>query len=240
MLVAFSVTPIGVGEGVGEIVAEAVRVVRDSGLPNKTDSMFTVIEGETWEEVMAVVQRAVEAVAARAPRVSTVIKADWRAGASDAMTQKVATVERYLVRCRAVSPCTASRNACSAASPWTANTILSSEPGWCCRTASTISRAASSSGKPPTPVPKATSASERQPSSSALRSVEAGGPRDDLGRGRTAQLHRRRVDHVASRHVAGRGLDRLPEADRCLLGRFPLHVGPTGAGDRRGDTAAVP
>lgn len=86
----------GVGEGVGEIVAEAVRVVRDSGLPNRTDSMFTVIEGETWDEVMAVVQRAVEAVAARAPRVSTVIKADWRAGVSDAMTQKVATVERYL------------------------------------------------------------------------------------------------------------------------------------------------
>jgi uncharacterized protein (TIGR00106 family) len=86
----------GVGEGVGEIVAEAVRVVRDSGLPNKTDSMFTVIEGETWAEVMAVVQRAVEAVAARAPRVSTVIKADWRAGVSDAMTQKVASVERYL------------------------------------------------------------------------------------------------------------------------------------------------
>ncbi len=96
VLVAFSVTPLGVGEGVGEIVAEAVRVVRDSGLPNKTDSMFTVIEGDSWEEVMSVVQRAVEAVAARAPRVSTVIKADWRAGVSDAMTEKVATVERYL------------------------------------------------------------------------------------------------------------------------------------------------
>jgi uncharacterized protein (TIGR00106 family) len=86
----------GVGEGVGEIVAEAVRVVRDSGLPNKTDSMFTVIEGETWAEVMAVVQRAVEAVAARSPRVSTVIKADLRAGAVDAMTQKVESIERYL------------------------------------------------------------------------------------------------------------------------------------------------
>ncbi|OBG56343.1 MULTISPECIES: MTH1187 family thiamine-binding protein [unclassified Mycobacterium] len=96
VLVAFSVTPMGVGEGVGEIVAEAVGVVRESGLPNRTDSMFTVIEGETWEEVMGVVQRAVEAVAARAPRVSTVIKADWRAGVSDAITQKVATVERYL------------------------------------------------------------------------------------------------------------------------------------------------
>jgi uncharacterized protein YqgV (UPF0045/DUF77 family) len=45
---------------------------------------------------MAVVQRAVEAVAARAPRVSTVIKVDWRAGTSNAMTEKIATVERFL------------------------------------------------------------------------------------------------------------------------------------------------
>ncbi|MBS9532751.1 MTH1187 family thiamine-binding protein [Mycobacterium sp. M1] len=96
VLVAFSVTPLGVGEAVGEIVADAVRVVRESGLPNRTDAMFTVIEGDNWAEVMAVVQRAVEAVAARAPRVSTVIKADWRSGVVDAMTTKVESVERHL------------------------------------------------------------------------------------------------------------------------------------------------
>ena len=96
VLVAFSVTPLGIGEGVGEIVAEAVRVVRDSGLRNKTDSMFTVIEGDSWAEVMAVVERAVEAVAARATRVSVVIKADWRSGVSDAMTSKTESVERHL------------------------------------------------------------------------------------------------------------------------------------------------
>jgi uncharacterized protein YqgV (UPF0045/DUF77 family) len=57
---------------------------------------FTVIDGDTWEKVMAVVQRAVEAVAAHAPRVSTVIKVDWRQGTVDAMTNKVDSVERYL------------------------------------------------------------------------------------------------------------------------------------------------
>ena len=46
MLVAFSVTPLGIGEGVGEVVAEAVRVVRESGLPNQTDAMFTTVEGD--------------------------------------------------------------------------------------------------------------------------------------------------------------------------------------------------
>ena len=95
MLIAFSVTPLGVGEGVGEIVAEAVRVVRASGLPNQTDSMFTTIEGD-WDEAMAVVKNAVDAVAARAPRVSLVLKADLRPGVTGALTAKVESVERYL------------------------------------------------------------------------------------------------------------------------------------------------
>jgi uncharacterized protein (TIGR00106 family) len=95
MLVAFSVTPLGVGEDVGEIVAEAVRVVRESGLPNRTDAMFTTVEGD-WDEVMRVVKKAVDAVAARAPRVSLVLKGDLRPGVTGAMTAKVETVERYL------------------------------------------------------------------------------------------------------------------------------------------------
>ena len=95
VIIAFSVTPLGVGEDVGEIVAEAVRIVRQSGLPNHTDAMFTVIEGE-WDEAMAVVKGAVDAVAARAPRVSVVLKADMRAGVNDAITSKVEALERYL------------------------------------------------------------------------------------------------------------------------------------------------
>jgi uncharacterized protein (TIGR00106 family) len=95
MLISFSVTPLGVGEDVGEIVAEAVRVVRASGLPNHTDAMFTTLEGD-WDEAMAVVKQAVDAVAARAPRVSLVLKADLRPGVSDAITAKVETIERYL------------------------------------------------------------------------------------------------------------------------------------------------
>lgn len=95
MIVAFSVTPIGSGEDVGEEVAEAVRVVRESGLPNRTDAMFTSIEGE-WDEVMDVVKRAVQAVEARAGRVSLVLKADIREGVTKGLTTKVETVERLL------------------------------------------------------------------------------------------------------------------------------------------------
>jgi uncharacterized protein (TIGR00106 family) len=95
MIVAFSVTPLGVGDSVGEYVADAVRVVRESGLPNRTDAMFTSVEGE-WDEVMDVVRRAVEVVADRAPRVSLVLKADVRAGVADGLTSKVETIERHL------------------------------------------------------------------------------------------------------------------------------------------------
>ncbi len=95
MLIAFSVTPLGAGEAVGEIVAEAVRVVRASGLPSQTDSMFTTLEGD-WDEVMAVVKEAVDAVSARAPRVSLVLKGDLRPGVTDGLTSKVETIERYL------------------------------------------------------------------------------------------------------------------------------------------------
>jgi uncharacterized protein YqgV (UPF0045/DUF77 family) len=70
-------------------------VVRASGLPNRTDAMFTTIEGE-WDEVMAVVKRAVDVVAEAAPRVSVVLKADVRPGVTGAMDAKVEHVERRL------------------------------------------------------------------------------------------------------------------------------------------------
>lgn len=96
MLVAFSVSPAGgATDSVSEAVAAAVRVVRDSGLPNETNSMFTIVEGE-WDEVMDVVRRATEAVAAAAPRVSLVLKADIRPGHTGQLRAKVDRVERHL------------------------------------------------------------------------------------------------------------------------------------------------
>lgn len=97
MLVAFSITPLGVGEAVGRHVAEAVKVVRESGLPNRTDSMFTTIEGE-WDEVMAVIKQAVDVVAADAPRVGLTLKADIRPGVTNALETKVNDLESYLPR----------------------------------------------------------------------------------------------------------------------------------------------
>lgn len=97
MLVAFSVAPAGVGESVSAAVADAVAVVRDSGLPNRTDAMFTTIEGE-WDECFDVVRRACEAVGRHGERVSLVLKADIRPGRTGELTAKIDRVEEALSR----------------------------------------------------------------------------------------------------------------------------------------------
>ena len=96
MLIAFSVAPAGgESDSVSAAVAEAVRVVRESGLPCETNAMFTNIEGE-WDEVMAVVKRAVDVVAATAPRVALVLKADIRPGHTGQLRAKVTRIEEHL------------------------------------------------------------------------------------------------------------------------------------------------
>ncbi|MFU8945690.1 thiamine-binding protein [Mycetocola zhadangensis] len=98
MLVAFSVAPSGGSNpdaSVHDAVAAAVKIVRNSGLPNSTDSMFTTIEGE-WDEVFDVIKRATDAVGAFGPRVSLVLKADIRPGHSGEITGKVDRLERAI------------------------------------------------------------------------------------------------------------------------------------------------
>jgi uncharacterized protein (TIGR00106 family) len=97
MIVAFSIAPASSDEtgSVSAAVAEVVRIVRASGLPNETNAMFTNIEGE-WDEVMAVVKQAVDAMTAISPRVSLVLKADIRPGFTGQLQAKVERVERHL------------------------------------------------------------------------------------------------------------------------------------------------
>ena len=97
MIVAFSISPLSSDEtgSVTDAVAAAVRVVRESGLPSETNSMFTNVEGD-WDEVMAVVKRAVEVVAEVSPRVGLVLKADIRSGYDNQLTAKVERIEKAL------------------------------------------------------------------------------------------------------------------------------------------------
>lgn len=96
MIAAFSISPLGAGESVGAVVADCVRIVRDSGLPNETNAMFTNIEGR-WDEVMAVIKACVDHVNSVAPRTSVVVKIDALADdPGGRLRSKVESVERHL------------------------------------------------------------------------------------------------------------------------------------------------
>lgn len=94
-LVAVVIAPFGVGEELSAEVAEVVKVIRESGLPNKTYSMFTEIEGE-WDEVMKVVKEATYVLAEKGIRTEVILKADIRPGFTNTMETKVEKVNTIL------------------------------------------------------------------------------------------------------------------------------------------------
>lgn len=94
-LVAVAIAPFGVGDELAPYVAEAVRVIRDSGLSHRTTSMFTEIEGP-WDEVMATVRDATMVLAERGIRTEVILKADIRPGHTGTLTSKVEAVEKLL------------------------------------------------------------------------------------------------------------------------------------------------
>lgn len=100
MLFAFSIAPATTDREDGSmahLVALAVKVIQDSGLPQETGSMFTTLEGE-WDQVMPVIKKACDAVLEVSPRVSLVLKADLRPGAVDDLHNKVVRLEAQLAQ----------------------------------------------------------------------------------------------------------------------------------------------
>ena len=87
-LIAVAIAPVGVGDELSAHVAEVVKVIRESGLPNKTTSMFTEIEGD-WDAVMDVVKRATFVLAEKGIRTEVVLKADIRPGFDSMMDGKL-------------------------------------------------------------------------------------------------------------------------------------------------------
>ncbi len=99
MFYAIGIAPAGPDDtgSYAAAVAEAVRIVRASGLPYETNAMFTNIEGE-WDEVMAVLKQCVDAMTSSHPRVSLVVKADIRPGHTGQLAAKVARIDEVLGR----------------------------------------------------------------------------------------------------------------------------------------------
>ena len=97
MLVQFSMFPTGGSESASSDVAEIIDLIDRSGLPYKTSSMSTVIEGE-WDEIFPLINECRLKMREKHNRVYMVLSMDDRLGAADRLTGKVASLENKLKR----------------------------------------------------------------------------------------------------------------------------------------------
>lgn len=96
-IVEISIVPIGTATtSVSSYVADAVKLLRESGLHFELSAMGTIIEGPL-ADVMAVVQKMHESPFSRgAGRVYTVVKIDDRRDTGTGMARKVQSVRQKL------------------------------------------------------------------------------------------------------------------------------------------------
>ncbi len=96
-LLEFSVAPVGTGESMSQQVAKAVALVASSGMDYELHAMGTVVEGDL-PNLLALMQRCIEALAADCNRVSCTAKIDYRPGYRGQLKSKVAHVQQQLAQ----------------------------------------------------------------------------------------------------------------------------------------------
>jgi uncharacterized protein (TIGR00106 family) len=97
VLLEFSITPLGAGESVGDYVARAVDIIDRSGLNYQLHAMGTTIEGEL-DQVLALLEQCIEAIAKDCPRVSVSAKFDYRRDHAGMLASKPESIEKRLGR----------------------------------------------------------------------------------------------------------------------------------------------
>jgi len=97
-LVEFSMFPTEKTQSKSAFVARVLDIVDKSGLEYQLTPMGTIIEGETVEEVLAVINSAYEDLQTDCDRVYSSIKIDYRKGPVGRLGKKVNSVEEKLGR----------------------------------------------------------------------------------------------------------------------------------------------
>lgn len=100
MIVAeVSFVPIGKGESVKEFIIEAIRTLKKSGLNIIPNSMATVVEANSMDEIFNAVKTAETAIFEMgAKRVDTILKIDHRIDKENSAEIKMDKVNKGLVR----------------------------------------------------------------------------------------------------------------------------------------------
>ncbi len=97
-LVEFSMFPTEKTQSKSAFVARVLDIVDKSGLPYQLTPMGTIIESETVEEALAIINQAYEELQTDCERIYSSIKIDYRKGPIGRLGMKVGSVEAKLGR----------------------------------------------------------------------------------------------------------------------------------------------
>jgi len=97
MLIQFSMFPVGKKESASTEVARIIDLIDKSGLPYRTSSMSTVVEGD-WDEIMPLINKCRLRLRRTSGRIYMALTMDDRQGAKNRLTGKVRSLEKKLGR----------------------------------------------------------------------------------------------------------------------------------------------
>jgi len=92
-LIEFAIFPTDHGESKSKYVARVIEMIRDSGVAYQFTPMGTIIETETVQEGLEIVKRAYDILQVDCNRIYSTIKIDYRAGRTNALENKITSVE---------------------------------------------------------------------------------------------------------------------------------------------------
>jgi len=92
MLAQVSITPVGVGEEIKDLLAKTLKIIAKSELSYQLTSMGTIIEGD-WDEVMTIVKKCHEELLGFSERVVTSITVDDRKNMTDRLKKNALDIE---------------------------------------------------------------------------------------------------------------------------------------------------
>jgi len=100
VLMEFAMFPTDKGESVSPYVSKVIKMIDESGHNYKLTPMGTIVEAESMEEILEVVNKAYKLLEPDCKRVYSTIKLDIRQGASNCLEGKVKAVQDQIGKVR--------------------------------------------------------------------------------------------------------------------------------------------
>ncbi|HRW61953.1 MAG TPA: MTH1187 family thiamine-binding protein [Bacteroidales bacterium] len=93
VLLEFAMFPTDKGDSVSQYVSEVIKMIRESGSPYKLTAMGTIIETETIEQALEIVNQSYKVLEPLSNRVYSSIKLDIQKNKSNRLISKIESIE---------------------------------------------------------------------------------------------------------------------------------------------------